>query len=549
MTPVGVAPRRRTRASRRSSSSPRSRPGGPSWRSSRRRSRSCRRSGWPRSAAGGASLAHPGAADALEQDELELELIVASERPVERLELLLGCPTASSSSRASGRSRCGSAGRTSGRSSCGSAASVGELPGRRSPAAGAGPLGLLTWERGRPADTPARLPAPGDAARDRRPLSTQPFAGNQVARQKGEGLEFADLREFAAGDRVRSINWRASARRNVLIAERAPSRAERGRDPLPRHVRRRAGRRALDARPGRTRDRDARHRYLERRDRVGLVSFGGILRWLTPGWAWAALPDRRRAARVRSRLQLRVEGRLVIPARTLPPQALVVAVTPLLDDRTSRRSLDLRARRYDLAIVEVSPAALRAGRERADRSRTASGCCARGSAPATSASASPWRPGATRAAGRRPRGGEGIPKARSARARVVAGAASVLVGAGPARGSPCWRTTGTSPARTSSRSRRSRLARRGTRPAPRGDDSGGGRAPRRRVRRDPRIRSRHARHAGTSRRRRAARGGGTRLLVARAPGTRRRRGGNLPAPDRAPGDSPRSASSASARSC
>jgi uncharacterized protein (DUF58 family) len=45
----------------------------------------------------------------------------------------------------------------------------------------------------------------------------------------------------------------------------------------------------------------------------------------------------------------------VIPARTLPPQALVIAVTPLLDERSVDALLDLRARGYDLAIVEVSP--------------------------------------------------------------------------------------------------------------------------------------------------------------------------------------------------
>ena len=83
------------------------------------------------------------------------------------------------------------------------------------------------------------------------PVATQPFSGNEVARQKGEGLEFADLRLFAPGDRVRSINWRASARRNELVvSDRHPERNSR-RDSLPRHVRGRTLRRALDARPGR----------------------------------------------------------------------------------------------------------------------------------------------------------------------------------------------------------------------------------------------------------------------------------------------------------
>ena len=97
-------------------------------------------------------------------------------------------------------------------------------------------------------------------------------------------------------------------------------------------------------------------RYLERRDRVGLVSFGGILRWLTPG-----MGARQRYRIVDALLESEVvfnyawKDVSIIPARTLPAQALVVAITPLLDDRTVEALADLRARRYDLAILEVSP--------------------------------------------------------------------------------------------------------------------------------------------------------------------------------------------------
>jgi uncharacterized protein (DUF58 family) len=45
----------------------------------------------------------------------------------------------------------------------------------------------------------------------------------------------------------------------------------------------------------------------------------------------------------------------VIPVRTLPPQALVIALTPLLDARAVNALLDLRARGFDLAVVEISP--------------------------------------------------------------------------------------------------------------------------------------------------------------------------------------------------
>ena len=45
----------------------------------------------------------------------------------------------------------------------------------------------------------------------------------------------------------------------------------------------------------------------------------------------------------------------IIPARTLPPRALVVAVTPLLDERSLSALVDLRGRGHDLVVLEISP--------------------------------------------------------------------------------------------------------------------------------------------------------------------------------------------------
>src|SRR5688500_13294060 len=188
------------------------------------------------------------------------------------------------------------------------------------------------------------------------PFERHPSAGNEVARRKGEGLEFADLRAFEPGHRVRAINWRASARRNELIVnERHP---ERNTDVIifldTFAEARRGGRSTLDLAVGAAST--IASRYLERRDRVGVVSFGGLLRWLVPG---TGLAQRYRI--VDSLLETAVvfnyawKDVSIIPARTLPPQALVVAVTPLLDERSVGALLDLRARGYDLAIVEVSP--------------------------------------------------------------------------------------------------------------------------------------------------------------------------------------------------
>lgn len=191
------------------------------------------------------------------------------------------------------------------------------------------------------------------------PWETQAFTGSEVARAKADGIEYADLREYVAGDRLRSINWRASARRAELVVnERHPERntdvvlfvdsfadVRRGeRSTLDDAVRATA---ALAA------------RYLARRDRVGLVSYGGVLRWLQPG-----MGQLQRLRLVETVLETGVEPTYtwrhvdVIPARILPPKALVLAITPLVDARFVTTIADLRARRLDVAVVEVDPVPL-----------------------------------------------------------------------------------------------------------------------------------------------------------------------------------------------
>jgi uncharacterized protein (DUF58 family) len=92
---------------------------------------------------------------------------------------------------------------------------------------------------------------------------------------------------------------------------------------------------------------------------VGLVSFGGVLRWLQPGMGAA-----QRFRLVETLLETGVEPTYtwrnvdVIPARILPPKALVVAITPLVDPRFVTTIADLRARGFDLAVVEVDPVPL-----------------------------------------------------------------------------------------------------------------------------------------------------------------------------------------------
>jgi uncharacterized protein (DUF58 family) len=96
--------------------------------------------------------------------------------------------------------------------------------------------------------------------------------------------------------------------------------------------------------------------YLARRDRVGLIGFGGTLRWLQPQMGERQL-YRIVDALIDTEIVLSYawKGLEVIPRRTLPPKSLVVALTPLLDERAVSALLDLRHRGYDLSVVEVSP--------------------------------------------------------------------------------------------------------------------------------------------------------------------------------------------------
>jgi uncharacterized protein (DUF58 family) len=189
-----------------------------------------------------------------------------------------------------------------------------------------------------------------------RPLETQTFAGSQTPRTRGEGIEFADLRPFVPGDRIRRVNWRATARRGEpWVNETHP---ERNADVVI----------FLDtfaeARQGATGTLDlaveaagslAVH-YVREKDRVGLVAFGGVLNWLTVSSGvvqlYRVLDSLLDAEIFLSYAWKNID---ILPVRTLPAHALVVALTPLLDERSMRALVDLRARGFDLAVVDISP--------------------------------------------------------------------------------------------------------------------------------------------------------------------------------------------------
>jgi uncharacterized protein (DUF58 family) len=221
-------------------------------------------------------------------------------------------------------------------------------------------FGLFVWTghvRGQTPDMALRAyPRPEALPGLLRPAETQLFSGDELSRRRGEGIEFADLRPFAFGDQVRRVNWRASAKRGELwVNEQHP---ERNADVvvfLDSFAEVRRGTQGT-IEPAVRAAAALAERYLRRRDRVGFVSFGGTLRWLVPGTGATQL-YRIVDALLDTRILLSYAWKSIdiVPVRTLPPQALVIAITPLLDDRAVGALLDLRARGFDLAVVEVSP--------------------------------------------------------------------------------------------------------------------------------------------------------------------------------------------------
>ncbi len=197
-------------------------------------------------------------------------------------------------------------------------------------------------------------PAPA-AQRTRVVLSRLPNRlGEHPARTSGEGIEFTGVREYVPGDRQRSINWPASTRRGrlqvntfaaersqdvVLLADATSDVGEPGASALDLALRGTAA---------------AARAYLDARDRVGVITYQwGEASWLAPGLG------RRQVYRIIDSMLASNAGwnrgasfgRL--PRAALPPGALVVAFSPLLDQRFVETLRDMRERGFTILVIDV----------------------------------------------------------------------------------------------------------------------------------------------------------------------------------------------------
>lgn len=217
--------------------------------------------------------------------------------------------------------------------------------------------GLLSQEMHRPADTPVRVyPSAVPLRRPPHPRQTQTASGNYVSPAFGEGLEPGEIRPFVPGDRIRHVNWRTSLRLGQLYVTQY--RQERNADVVV----------MLDTLtqiglpPNTSLDLSVRaaaalaSAYLARKDRVGLIEYGGTLRWVRPAVGrlqYERLLDTLLTANTVFSYVTR--DLTVVPPRILPPRALVIAISPLLDERFEKAVGDLAGRGFDVVLLALSP--------------------------------------------------------------------------------------------------------------------------------------------------------------------------------------------------
>lgn len=188
--------------------------------------------------------------------------------------------------------------------------------------------------------------------------------GEHASRVHGEGTEFAGVREFVPGDRQRRINWPATTRRGslqlntfaaervqnvVVLADGTTDVGSPGSTTLDLVYRGAAG--TIRA-------------YLAARDRVGFIGYRSQVSWIAPA------AGRRQFHRIMDAMLAEPGGWSAgsaiswLPKAALPPGALIIVFSPLLDRRVVETVRDLRERGFTLLIVDVLNAVPDSGTDR-----------------------------------------------------------------------------------------------------------------------------------------------------------------------------------------
>ncbi|MCW2687873.1 MAG: hypothetical protein JWR37_2763 [Mycobacterium sp.] len=176
--------------------------------------------------------------------------------------------------------------------------------------------------------------------------------GTHLTRHIGPGVEYADIRAYVPGDQLRTVNWPVSARRGSLhVTERLTDRAA---DVVV----------LIDTSaqaPGPATAATERTAYgaaqvvqsaLRNGDRAGIVALGGRPRWL------GADIGRRQFYRVLDTMLDAGSGfetttGTLAPRAAVPPGAIVVAFSTMLDTQFALALIDLRKRQHTVVAIDV----------------------------------------------------------------------------------------------------------------------------------------------------------------------------------------------------
>jgi len=221
------------------------------------------------------------------------------------------------------------------------------------------------------------------------PVRTVGVLGAHLSAGRGDGCEYADVRAWQPGDRLRMVNWRVSARRGrPWVTERHPEQAAEAVillddtaaiGPADDSTLRRAVQAAMSLAEG----------HVAVQDRVGLLALGAPLRWIRP-----RAGTRQLYAIVDALLDCRTARVSGMPRGGFPalgglrPGTTIVALTVLADATIVESLVDLARHGHQVIAVEPPEAASRGAvpPEAASRGAVPPEAASRGAVPPEAAS-------------------------------------------------------------------------------------------------------------------------------------------------------------------